>query len=191
MKKIYKIFIAIVVLLLSTVFLLYIAFAAAAVSASGENTEQEDYEQTLKNYGYPNDVLQHFPDSIPENAVNVEFRESPSFLQKGSYIYLICEYDENNFNDVAENMLQDMTAEKISVQQNEISDSVSLVLKGDYYLPTRFQDFCKNVRGENDIWDYYICCNRSSDEPEWNHGLVSGSIMNADAGLIIYYYEAW
>lgn len=180
-NKIKKIVLFILCIVLSALFVyftinstLYLIF----YECTYVTTDIKQYKITMKNYGYPhNEFLSHFPESIPDHALNIHFYEEPKFMQNRSSIFL----------------LFDTTVDDVLYYKSIYSDkaiNLHAENKSNYCLPEVFQE----AIGYNilpDDFEIYVLGSNPSELGDWNHGYSYGIAVSEKRRQILFYRQIW
>ncbi len=165
------------------------------IVATTENTNARHYNQIVAERWNRDPVtanlVEHFPQSIPEDAKDVKFSYLPGFLQGGTYIQL-------RYSTTPEQI--ETLYKKFSVQKTKsffggnTNDHIN-VKEG---MPTTFF-YTSDKRGhERFPEDYEIMIFdpvvKEADRPQgfyWNHGICHGVAISKKRNEIVYWAERW
>ena len=136
------------------------------------------------------ELVSHFPDSIPQSATLKKFCHFPGFLQGGAYIQLRLELPEKEIAQLYDRFLQQRT-------KSFFGGDMSRHMNETNGMPTTFF-----YTGDSDKQsfpdDYEIMIFDpifpESERPEgfyWNHGTSHGVAISTNRNEIVYWAESW
>ena len=166
-------------------------FISRCVFAIVPVTTRYAYQPILKYRWETNNIVEHFPAKIPEEAKNIKFYYRAGFMQGGTTIELRMQMPEREFDSIVHKhrataiLILDhlgkyndkKSGEEVYFEPSLKFYTVSRAELTDEYktgsLPVGYEIFLLHLKGH------------------WNHGKTAGIAVDQTRNEIIYWAESW
>jgi hypothetical protein len=154
-------------------------------------TNVERYEKILSDrWRSEEQLVRHFPRSIPADAQDVRFYFCPEFMQGGKAIQLCCRLPENSISALYDHFSQMKTKSFFGGEINKhMNMKEGMPTTAFYTSGSHTQEFPADY--EIMIFDKVL---KEEDRPPghyWNHGQTHGVAISKKNNEIVYWAESW
>lgn len=163
----------------------FLVLAQIAFGPPREITNVSRYSE-IRNQ-WPPSLVQHFPDTIPANATNVQLAYLPSFLQGGSHFQLRLKLPPDKINDL---LVHFSATAKRRYEGGDTNDHIN---QSGGVPTTRFYTSGSSDHSFPATYEILVIDAQPQGNPEfkWNHGYSYGVAIDNSASEIVYWVEEW
>lgn len=158
-------------------------------------TDVSKYENVKKLRWLREDLIEHFPETIPATAQNPKLHYNGGFLQGGAVIELRLQMPAESIEEIYSTYIRQAKAIYKGVEElSRDADNLNMLPKWHFYTwpPQRNETRDTAPLLPQDFEIFLLSTKPSKSNPtDWNHGESAGISISKKRNEIIYWAEDW